>query len=284
MNFISFAQLHSDVAAWEKNLPSFDIVTGIPRSGLMPAAYIALRRNLRYVEFQAFIEDPHKAVNECIVRRINPLHDRPVGSRVLIVDDSAGRHCNTIDHYKAMLTKHSDFQISFAVVYAEEPHGHLQHYYRLLSKPRIFEWNLFRHSILSHAILDIDGVVCEDWKITERDGDPTYLNHVRNCRPLHIPQLPVLGFATARLEKYREHTANWLARHGIRYSRLHMYDAATAAQRRKANDVAMRKAQVYASYPLAKLFIESDRQQAEKIFDIVRKPVLCTDSMQLFRP
>jgi uncharacterized HAD superfamily protein/hypoxanthine phosphoribosyltransferase len=282
MNFVSFDKLKEDVLAWERTLPLFDIVVGIPRSGLIPAAYLALKRNIRYVEFEHFLQDPDKAVASAIVRKINPLFGKEVGNRVLIVDDSAGKDCNTIRHFKAKLDKHSAYDISFGVVYAEATNPELHFFHRLLSKPRIFEWNVFRHYILGHSLLDIDGVVCEDWTGKETDNDSVYLNHVRNVRPLHVPQLPVLGFVTGRLEKYRDHTNNWLLRHDIRYQQLHMYDAETPAQRRQAGDAAIRKAQVYSSYPRAKLFIESSYSQATKIFEITRKPVLCIDTMTMF--
>ena len=50
MNFVSVQQLYDDMAAWERTLPHFDAVCGVPRSGMIPAAYISLRRNIRLVE------------------------------------------------------------------------------------------------------------------------------------------------------------------------------------------------------------------------------------------
>ena len=49
MNFKSYEELLADTVAWERDLPHYDAVCGVPRSGLIPAGYLATRRNVRMV-------------------------------------------------------------------------------------------------------------------------------------------------------------------------------------------------------------------------------------------
>lgn len=117
----------------------------------------------------------------------------------------------------------------------------------------------------------------------EQVNDDVYKKHVQHASPLYLPCVPILGVVTGRLEPYREISTNWLVRHGVNYQHLHMYPAAAPQDRRQANDVAIRKAAVYLEHKQAGLFIESSQKQAERIFQITRKPVLCATTMELYK-
>jgi uncharacterized HAD superfamily protein len=285
MNFVSWAQLHQDIAAWERLLPAFDAVCGVPRSGLIPAAYIALRRNIRFVELADLLRQPHEAIQRAAMRDSNPIvkFNRSYGNRLLIVDDSSSERSATFNELREKLKNQTSLDISYGAVYRASSTSQLDHYYREIPLPRIFGWNWHRHFHMKRALLDMDGVLCEDWKHRpEMNNDVEFLRHMDTVKPLYIPDWPVYGIVTSRLERYRQQTEAWLRKHKVFYWQLIMHPAATPEDRRKMNDHAERKAAAYRKFKDASLFVESDAKQAEKIYKITQRPVLCVDTMAMF--
>lgn len=283
MNFVSHAQLLVDLEDWEQKLPAFDAVCGIPRSGLLPSAYLALRRNVPHLSLEDLKEDPLRAFARAPLRRINSAAGKPRGTRILVVDDSTSDPGNTILQVREQLSHVRGFDISYGAVYRESDKTAADYTYRRIPKPRMFQWNWFRHGYLGRCILDIDGVVCRDWlEREEQNDDPVYLQHLTAVAPLWVPELPVLGLATSRLERYRPQTEAWLARHGVRYKYLYMHSAPTPEARRLRGDHASHKAEVYKKHADALLFVESSRTQAEQIRAISKRPVLCIETMKMY--
>jgi uncharacterized HAD superfamily protein len=282
MNFVSTEQLYRDVVAWEKQLPYFDAVCGIPRSGLFPASYIAMRRNIRLVEYSELFANPATAIQQAKIRDLNPIiyYKKPVGNRLLIVDDSASPSSVTISGIKDQLKDQTALDISYGVVYRASAKSQVDFYYREVPFPRMFGWNWYRHWGLQFALCDMDGVLCEDWKHRpELNDDEEFVDHLSNAKPLYIPDTPILGVVTSRLVRYKELTEAWLKKHGVKYQALYMHPAKTPEERRAMRDHAERKADVYNKITVANLFVESDTKQAGRIFELTRKPVLCIDNM-----
>lgn len=282
MNFISLDQFYKDIVTWERQLPYFDAVCGVPRSGLLPASIIALRRNIRLVDLDSLLRDPSVAIQNAPIRQSNPIirYNKRSGNKLLVVDDSASNQTTTISAIREALKDCKDLEISYAAVYRASSASTVDHYFKEVPLPRMFGWNWFRHWELQFALLDIDGVLCEDWKLKqEQNEDPTYIDHLVNVKPLYIPDVPVLGLVTSRLSRYRELTETWLKKNQVMYKKLHMHPATTPEERRKMNDHAQRKADVYLRTPEATLFVESDIRQAQRIFELAKKPVLCIDTM-----
>jgi hypothetical protein len=294
MNFVSLADFSKDVAAWERQLPQFDAVCGVPRSGLLPATQIALRRNIRLVELSDLLRQPEGAIARAELRPSNPvcLNKIPYGNKLLIVDDSSSDISKTFTGLRAQLSAQTDLQITYGAVYRTSEKSLVDCYYREIPQPRMFEWNCWRNWWLHFALCDLDGVLCEDWKgKSEVDNDFEFAKHVREAAPLYLPQRPIIGVVTSRIEKYRKDTEKWLASHNVKYSKLIMHPAATPEQRREMNDHAIRKAEAYMAVPVqnymdvpkVNLFIESDVRQAAQIFKLTQRPVLCIDSMTMFK-
>lgn len=289
INFKSYEDFYKDIVAWERTLPKFDAVCGVPRSGLIPATYIATRRNLRMVELCRLMADPVNIIARSPLRSNNPVmrETRPFKNRLLIVDDTTSDKGVTFQSIRDQLDScDHDLAVTYAAVYKAENSKFADLSYETISQPRMFGWNWFRHWNLQKSMVDCDGVLCEDWKHRpEQADDPEFEDHVRNARPLYIPDNPVQAVVTSRIEKYREATEGWLKRHGVRYNALVMHPAKTPEQRRQMSDHAERKARVYAKGFKSKetmLFIESDEKQAKKIAELTKKPVLCTDLMKMF--
>lgn len=280
MNFVSYNQLLHDIRAWSAELPA-DLVAiaGLPRSGIVPAAQIALHRNLHLVSIDQ-LKRGETPWADGLRRNV----DSKVNGRVLIVDDSVDSG-DTIQRVWQELSPHGDFLYG-AVYYKPEGRAVVDFAYREIPSPRCFEWNLFHSRQMEFSCLDLDGVICEDWLDREADNGPeldVYLNHLANAKPLFLPiSYTVDAIVTARLEKYGQQTEAWLSRHGVKYRELIMSSHPSAAARRAARDTIERKASVYASKSDARLFIESDLRQAKGIAERTSRPVLCVENMQMF--
>lgn len=283
MNFVNFSRFYADIAAWERTLPQFDAVCGIPRSGVIPAAYIAVRRNIRLVDFSAALNDLKTSIENAPLREVNPIAKKPHGYRLLIVDDSTTALGTTIKSLKGRLSVIPPVEVSYGAVYCENRKScAADFWHEEISLPRLFEWNWCRHVNLSRLVLDMDGVICEDFVAhQERSEDSDFVKHVEQARPIWLPERPVLAIATSRLERYRKQTEVWLAGHGVHYGSLHMHPADSPEERRALGDHADRKASVYSRYPRALLFVESELKQAQRIRRLSGRPVLCTATMTL---
>lgn len=286
MNFVSYAELYSDIAKWERELPAFDAVCGVPRSGLIPAAYISLRRNIRLVSFESLLACPEKAIANAPLRDNNPLVKNSVkyGNRLLVIDDSTSIDSKTFHSLEEKLKGQTALDITTSAIYRASKKSHVDLYYKDLALPRLFEWNWFRNAKLKDALLDMDGVITVDWYgKPEQDVDFEFIRHVKSAKPLFPPQVPIRGIVTSRIERYRDLTKQWLAKHGVVYDFLLMHPAGSPEERRTMGDHAERKAAAYLSDRGAKLFIESSIKQAEIIFKITSKPVLCIDNMTMYK-
>lgn len=284
MNFVNFLEFNRDITAWERQLPEFDAVCGVPRSGLIPAAYIALRRNIRLVELSDLLRQPAGAIERACLRGSNPSSKKLAGNKLLIVDDSSSPDSITFRNLRECLSSQSSLQITYGAVYRASSNSLVDVYYREIALPRLFEWNWFRNSRIQAAMLDMDGVICEDWlHRQETSNDTEFAQHVLAARPLYPPQVPVRAVVTSRIERYRKDTTAWLTKHNVQYGKLIMHPARTPEDRQRAGDHAARKARAYHSDVDAQLFIESDAKQASEIFKLTKKPVLCTSNMAMFQ-
>lgn len=270
MNFVSSLQLITDITEWTKSLPEFDLIVGVPRSGLLPATLLALHYNVQLAELDSF-RYGH-------LFRTGPRGRALVIRKVLVVDDSVSSG-QSLQKIREGLGG-SDFQISFGTVYAS-PECQPDYFYRLVPTPRIFQWNIMHHTYLSNSCMDIDGVLCENPIEAQNDDGPRYLEFLKNTRSIVRPTVRIKNLVTCRLEKYRSLTKDWLWGHDIEYQNLFMMNYPDKASRVKAGRHAEYKAQIYANSNTI-LFIEDSLEQARKIAKITSKPVLCTSSWMLF--
>ena len=279
MNFVSHRQLIDDVRDWSNRLPDDLIaVAGVPRSGLLPALHLALHRNIHLVTLEELRagERPWQ----------NPLRrfvSAKTAGRVLIVDDSLNSG-QTLHAIKSRFPDAGDFL--FGAVYGCESRPDAADFiYRNVPAPRCFEWMLFHSSQIESACLDLDGVLCCDPPYLEEDQGPgleRWRTHLSEAKPKFLPGRKVTAVVTSRLEKYRPETEAWLRKHHVLYGELVMSPHPTAAARRSAGDHAQRKARYYQQRSDSGLFIESSLLQSREIARSTRKPVLCTETMEMF--
>ena len=288
MNFRSVGQLSDQVLDWTRRLPHYDVVVGIPRSGLLVATLISTYRNVPLAELDGFLE------GRCIGAGASKRHatGRPLGQddplsrpcRVLVVDDSVWTGNAMRRARKLVEAAGLPHDVDYGAVYVlPGQEDAVDRYVEALRPPRVFEWNVLHVGTLGNSCLDMDGVLCHDPSGADNDDGERYLEFIAGARPLHVPTAEIGWIVTSRLEKYREPTAQWLAAQGIRYRELVMLDLPDIPSRRRPGIRTAFKADTYRQTG-AELFVESSVYQSFEIANLANRPVLCIDTMQLIQP
>ncbi len=255
----------------------FDLIVGIPRSGMIPAYMIGLILNLPVMDIQSYVSGVEPYVGN---RKQNNLDEI---KKVLIVDDSI-KFGGQIKKVKEKVSHISTVEFKYLAVYATtdsqlQVHKHLE----IIDQPRIFQWNLLHSWIFEYSCVDIDGVLCEDPTEEENDDGEKYLYFLQKVRPKYLPPCKIDVLVTSRLEKYREQTEDWLLSMGVQYNRLEMLNLPDKATRVRLGQHAQFKASIYSQNNGTGLFIESNKLQAERIFELTGKNVFCVENMTMYK-
>ena len=254
----------------------FDLIVGVPRSGMLPANLLSLYLNKPYTDIHSFINGHiYKAGAR------GSFFDTGEFKKILVVDDSVGSGRAMLEVKEYLKPYEKNFLISYAAIYMMPGKEKLVDYsFETVPMPRYFQWNILNHTVLQKACFDIDGVLCEDPASEQNDDGEKYRDFILNARPLFVPGAKIGTLVTSRLEKYRKETETWLAANNVKYGDLKMIDLPDMAARQKAKNHAEHKATVYNSKPYI-LFFESDLSQALEINKITGKPVLCTENFEM---
>jgi hypothetical protein len=261
VNFVTVADLSKDVLKLipfciEKDISA---IYGVPRSGMLPATLLATALQLPL----------GIAGQEAVIGRRVKAKPRKHDGPALLIDDSVNNAGSIKKASAAMKVPHLK-----ACVYAarEVP----VKYVKILA-PRLFEWNIFNCE--RKFMYDMDGVLCQEPGVIDNDG-PEYEKAIRNAKPKYLTTWPV-EVATNRIERWRPLTEDWLKRHGVECSELHMQPFQSAAERRKNSTPHQFKAEQYQKSS-AEMFIESSDAQAKEIHSLTQKPVLSVEKMKLY--
>jgi uncharacterized HAD superfamily protein/adenine/guanine phosphoribosyltransferase-like PRPP-binding protein len=282
--YVSIAQLSADIRTKLHTIPrDIELVVGIPRSGMIPAYMIGLFTNRLVVDLETFLANGqagHGQTRAVGARLVEPF----AAKHILLVDDSL----RTGDSMKRCIDRvrgagFSGKVTTCAVIVVPEKGIEVDLFFREMPHPRIFEWNAFHHPQIANSCFDLDGILCVDPTSHENDDGPRYLEFLRTARPLIVPTQRIGHIVSARLEKYRAQTEQWLADHNVSYGQLHLIDLPNAAERRRLGTHASHKAKIYQDTN-AILFYESDLKQAREIAQLSGKPVLCIADMALYLP
>jgi len=254
----------------------FDLIVGVPRSGMLPANLLALYLNKPYTDLHSFINGHiYKAGAR------GQFFDIKSFKKILVVDDSVGSG-GAINEVKEKLSQvNGEFIYSYCAIYMAPGKEKLVNYYfETIPFPRYFQWNVMNHTSLAKACFDIDGVLCVDPTEEENDDGEKYREFLLNAKPLFIPGCKIGALVTSRLEKYRKETELWLAKNNVKYDELIMLDLPNKEARQKLNNHSTHKANTYQKNNYT-LFIESSLHQAKEINRITGKPVLCTENFEM---
>ena len=255
-----------------------DIVVGIPRSGMIPAAIISENLNIPLIDIYSFCNGN---INGFGGGRYASFGKKIKSGKVLVVDDTVWSG-NSKKEAKELLKKYEgQFTFIYLVPYLEGPAEDqidifledVRPYTHNFSTCVLYEWNLFNHYKVTNSIFDMDGVLCVD--PPDERNTKEYEEYIQNATPLVLPTPTIKSIVTYRLDKYRDITVNWLIKNNIKCANLVMFKANSWDERNSfCVPPSMFKAQFYQSSD-AELFIESETDQAEQIYAITHKPVYC---------
>lgn len=278
MQYRTLADLSNLVRTNIHKIPhDIDLVVGIPRSGMLPASMIALFLNKKMTDLDSFLEGRIMGSGE----RSKYIHDGDI-KKVLIVDDSVyGGGAMTKAKEKISLLINKYDLIFAAPIVTTHGKQFVDIFFEVIDGSRVFEWNLFHHSILQRSCVDIDGVINLDPE--EDDDGPIYQEFLKSAIPLYTPTVKIGALISCRLEKYRPLTESWLKKHGIQYDKLNMLKFDSKIERLRWGRHGEYKGQFYRDGDY-ELFIESDFTQAQVIANISQKPVICISKNQLVLP
>lgn len=284
MQFRTYADLsriiNENIDRIENN---FDLIVGIPRSGMLPATMISLLKNVPLTDLDAFccgrIYSPGKTKTReswiCSVEE---------AKKILIVEDSCMSGRSIAFAREKIAGMKSKAEITYLSVYCtEESAAFVDLHFEICEQPRMFEWNYLHHALIEKACFDIDGVLCKDPSEKENDDGERYMDFCRNISARVVPSKKIGYLVTSRLEKYRSLTTKWMEEHAVRYGKMIMMQYGTKLERQKQGNHGEFKGRIYKSLKDSCIFIESDPLQAEVINKISGKGVFCVEN-QLYYP
>ena len=251
-------------------------VFGIPRSGMFPASMIALWLNLPLYSMNKSSHELEVMSAHSGFGGVRMKDHDDSGGKILVIDDTifAGTAIRDIK-------KKIKEDALYATVYAHpDSTQKLDFYGKVLPPPHFLEWNLFNCVYIESALLDFDGILCPNVPYSKCINEEEYIEYIKNVEPFYhrIPKTRCRGIVTARLEKYRDITEEWLDRHGIRYGSLEMYPTEKEEIRDKNHiqEAANFKAERFKSSD-AHFFIESELPEAVIIRRQSGKFVVCPE-------
>ena len=288
--FVTNEMLVKDTIKLINDLPPIKAVIGCPRSGMMPASFIATALSIplfslsdsKLIKLSARSNDGGSRMRH---------HKSQINLPILVIDDTVF-HGGEINLIKNLLKEQiPNEKLIFACVYCLPSSKHkIDYYSKGLTYPHILEWNIFNAESVINAAIDIDGVLCEDVPIQIDDDGEKYINYITNVKPIkkNIPKtFECKALCSGRLEKYRKITEEWLNKHGVKYKELYLYDK-TKHERdsNHAFNVGKFKATITNNIK-ANLFIESCDHQSKIIANELRminnrSPVLCINSKKIY--
>ncbi|HEY0940189.1 MAG TPA: phosphoribosyltransferase family protein [Steroidobacter sp.] len=282
--YVSFAQLSDAIRGRLYEIPAdVDLIVGIPRSGMVPAYQIGLFLNRLVCDIDSFIADGtigHGHTRKLAVELTSLRQAR----HLLLVDDSIASGSSMQKALAGVRESGYTGRVSTcAAIVAPSHKRSVDVSFITLPQPRLFEWNAFHHACVENACFDLDGVLCVDPTTHDNDDGPRYEKFLANARPLFRPTLRIGHIVSARLEKYRTLTEDWLAAHNISYGKLHLVDLPSKAERIRLGAHCSHKIRLYRETH-ASMFYESDLGQAREIATGSGKPVLCIADMTMVMP
>ena len=282
MRYIKLSDLCNTIRNNIYKIPhDVDAVIGVPRSGMIAASIVSEYLNI-----------PLGDVNTLVFSsgdRMKLFESKPI-KKVLVIDDStfSGK---SMRETKEKLKNVEGYEFIYCVVYLEGDKGakeidlyleDMRHEDKGWGNICLYEWNLFNHypHVMAKIMWDLDGVFCLN--PLRDDNEEEYLEFIKNATPLFTPKVKLNKIVTYRCVKYYEQTKEWLNKNGIHFNFIAMVNAQNYIERNQvAPSSAQFKAEIYKNDD-AQLFIESEENQAEQIWKLANKPVLCVKNNKLY--
>ena len=273
LNFVTVDELVIWTTEWLKSFQdNYDVIIGVPRSGLFVANIIALKLGKPLTTPDLFIK------NICWKSKLIP--EKEEYTNILLVDDSITSGKSMEESLKLLNHSRKNITITKAALMAtNESKSFVDLCYKVMPNPRLFEWNLL-HASKGNLASDMDGVICENCPPGVDINEEMYVEWIKNAKPYLIPTFEIDLIVSNRLEIYRHDTEKWLARHGVRYKELVLWNIQSKNERNGRH--AQRKIEVILKYK-PDIVWESSFREAKQIYETTKIPTLCVDEMMFIR-
>ena len=280
----SYSDLSRDINAnvHKFNHQNFDLIVGIPRSGMVPSYMVSLLLNVHCIDLPAFIrnEKLSKGITRDIQSNIIYAHE---AKSVLLIDDSVLSGKSMLCALQKIPNSFEGDVLTATVYSSDNEHENVDIILTKVEPPRVFEWNIYHHPVVNNSCFDIDGVLCYDPTNEQNDDGEQYIDFLLNAKPRFIPTETIDVLVTNRLEKYREQTETWLNNNNVKFNKLIMLDLSSKDDRLAQKDYYYHKANFYKNSS-CNLFVESDIDQAIEIANRSNKFVFCVDENMMVMP
>jgi len=266
--FVSLEELLAWTDDWLKSFPErYDLVVGVPRSGLLLASIIACKLG------RPLAASDDEANNYWCSQLIEP----PLIKRILLIDDSvsSGRTISAARERLQAIWGPAVTITTAALIVSPEGAGQVDCFYRAIPRPRLFEWNMMHSHKGQIVAVDFDGVLCAAPPPGIELDDTNYCHWLETVNPYLIPSFTIDAIITNRLDKYRDVTKRWLERQGVKYRQLLMWSPAKFGAKRTGSLTRHKITSLILIKP--DIYWESDYREGEAIWRSTKIPTLCLD-------
>lgn len=283
--WVSLRDYHQAVLALVPEVtPEIDTIVGVARSGLNAATILSMMTNLPMMQVRQTNHDIIASGNGWRLGG-TPKHIPSQMKHAIVVDDTVMTG-NSLKAIRPVMQGAGFESVKTCAVYVNpKAKAKPDVWAQDLAWPHLLEWNLFNSVLSPNIAIDFDGILCHDCSIQDDDDGERYANFIRNAKPKYLCRKnPIPLIVTARIEKYRKLTEEWLRRWRIPYHQLIMHPAPNLHARRR-DDIAAYKARHFQAWaskhrarPAPLMFIESEDRQAQEIHRRSGRLVVCPSS------
>lgn len=277
-----YKELAEDIAKniYKVSEENFELVVGIPRSGMIPAYMLSSYLNIDCIDLDGFINNV--PLQHGITRKTKYNLSYPHNANmILLVDDSIFSGESMKSAISKIPVSLRDKTIPLAVYGTKNSDSTGTISLEIIKGKKLFEWGIFHNSLISKTCFDMDGVLCEDLELKQDYRHSDYIQAIKTVKKKFHPTGKIHSIVTNRKEEYRSETITWLNNNDISFDNLIML---SCKDRNKIDPSIDHKAKYYRASKDCLLFIESNNSQAEKICIHSGKPVFCTDTSRFFSP
>jgi orotate phosphoribosyltransferase len=283
--FVTLEQFGRDIHRLAAMVPpDVTTVAGVSRSGMYPATMLAMLLHLPLLVVRHHQGDIIPGGNGWRLNEGAPTRQ----GRTLFVDDTTMTG-NSLKRTKFIARENGYETPLFASVYVNPAAKAKPGLWSVdLPWPHLLEWNLFNSVLMDSCAFDMDGILCHDCPVSDDDDGERYLEWMRTVKPLYlVRKRRIRTIITARLEKYRPQTEEWLAQWRIRYDKLVMGPWKSKAERH--GKVAQWKAKQVKKFAKSDagrikptMYIESDPRLAKAIASASGVLTVCPATAECF--
>jgi hypoxanthine phosphoribosyltransferase len=274
IEWVSVADLAADAVRLASMLPKeITHIVGMPRSGMIPASIIA---TMLHLPLWQITKDGQLSRLGAGYREASLVKDR--GRQYFAVIDDTVYSGNSMMIARNYMGSRNAV---YAAVYVNPKSPTVVKYHaRQLPSPHLLEWNLANNGPFygkahdkifgSGVATDLDGIIVHD----EFSGGPP-------GTPYMVPKSDIAKLiVTGRPESHRQQTESMLRSLGVRWHGLKMFPGQKTPE--DYREIAEFKASVFLESNCG-LFLESYPAQAELIYQLSGRPVICPREKRVYQ-